>query len=284
MIVAHEVSGSALGLLLSNRERGLLDVVAVKAPFMGVQRTQVLQDLAVLLGGRVVTHAAGDLAEHTRLDDLGTARFAWAGPKSFGMRGGRGDPRSLRRRIGELRAELAAATDTEARDRIRERLSKLYGGVAIVLVGGNGRSEIEARKAVARRTITAVRSAINDGVVPGGGSAYLACQACLATLDGCREERAAAQALAAALEEPLRVIARNAGAEASTVLARAKQHPAGYGFDAAGGTIVDMYAAGIVDPLRVVQAALEAAVSGATMSLSTEVLIHQRAPIMVAKP
>jgi chaperonin GroEL len=191
----------------------------------------------------------------------------------------------VRRRIAEVKAELAATRDADARVQIQQRLGRLMGGVAILYVGAVTSSDQQTRKALAERTITALRSALNRGVAPGGGAAYLACQrALLQELPASSEARIAFQALAAALEEPLAVIAANAGFEPSTVVAQVKAAPPWHGFDARTGKLVDLWASGIADPVPVLQTALEVAVSGAVMTLGSDVLVHRRDPLMKARP
>jgi chaperonin GroEL len=227
---------------------------------------------------------SGAQAQGVTLADLGRARRAWANADTFGIEGGYGDPIALRRRIAQLKTERVDARTEDDRTQTQERLGKLLGGVAILRVGGATPTQQEARKAVAQRAVRALKQALRGGVVPGGGAAYVACRSALDALTAVAHDKVAAHALAAALEEPLAVIARNAGYEPAAVVAQVKSSPPGWGFDARTGTIVDMWAAGIVDPVPVLEAALEAAVSGAIMTLTSDVLVHQRKPFAVAKP
>jgi len=284
VVIADEVSGSALGLLLANHRQGTLRSVAVKAPSHEPYRSRILQDLAVLTGGRVVTAESGERAANVALADLGRVRQAWANSDNFGLYGGDADPAALRRRIAEVKAELAAATGDDDREQARQRLGKLMGGVAILYVGGPTEGQQQARKALAQRTVTALRSALSHGVAPGGGAAYLACQSALRDLPASGDQRVTYQALAAALAEPLAAMAANAGVEPRTVIAQVTDSPPWWGFDARTGQIVDMWAAGIVDPVPVLQTALEVAVSGAVMTLGSDVLVHMRAPLKKARP
>lgn len=284
LVIAQEVSGSALGLLVANHRAGMLRLLAVRAPSYGTHQAGILEDLAVLTGGRVVTQAGGERAQDVSLADLGYARLAWADAHTFGILGGKGDPVKLRRRIAQVKAELAATDDPADREKVRERLGKLLGGIAILQVGAATKVELEARKARAERAVTALRLALAEGVVPGGGAAYLACQPSVQRLSASSDEKVGLQALSCALEEPLRVIAWNAGHEPSTVIAQVKASPPGWGFDALRGQVVDMWTAGILDPVRVLKTALEAAVSGAAMALTTDVLVHHRWPKMSFEP
>jgi len=249
LVIADEVSGSALSLLLANHRGGTLRSVAVRAPAQSPIRERILEDLAVLSGGRVITAAGGQRVADITLADLGRARHVWAKLLLANHRGGEADPILLRRRIKEVKAELAATEPGDEREQVRQRLGKLMGGVA-----------------------------------PGGGAAYLGCRDALRAPAASIEEKVAFQALEAALERPLAVIAASAGFDPHAVLAEVQAAPSWWGFDACAGEVVDMWRTGIVDPLPVLQKALEVAVSGAVMALSSEVLVHKRAPLAVAKP
>ena len=284
MIVAREVSGSALGLLVANHQAGTLRTVAVKTPTAGNQDAAILEDLAVFTGGRAIVEAAGARAREVKLSDLGYARVAWATNRAFGLRSGKGDPVALRRRIGEIKAELAAATDATARENFRARLGKLMGGSAVLQIGGATRGEMDARLDQAKRTITTLRHGLTDGVVPGGGRALLLCRQALRNIDLPPDEQAGVRALMRALEEPLKVIVGNAGYDPATVLDEVMRSGPECGFDARSGAMVNLWDAGILDSARVLQTVLEAAVSGATMVLTTNVLIHRRKPPEVVNP
>ena len=199
-MIADEVSGSALSLLLANHRGGTLRSVAVRAPAQSPIRERILEDLAVLSGGRVITAAGGQRIADITLADLGRARHVWANAGNFGVYGGEADPILLRRRIKEVRAELAATEPGDEREQVRQRLGKLMGGVAILYVGGNTEREQRARKALAERTVTALRLALTSGVAPGGGAAYLGCRDALRMPAASIEEKVAFQALESALE------------------------------------------------------------------------------------
>jgi chaperonin GroEL len=284
VIIAREVSDSAIGLLVANHQAGIMRLLAVQAPAMATQQMSILEDLAIQTGGRVIASAAGTRPETITLEDLGSARVAWANATTFGLIGGQGDPIKLRQRIAQVRGAVAAAAEGEERQNARERLGKLIGGVAILRIGGATKTDMETRKEQAERTITALRFALASGVVPGGGAAYIACQPALRDLPAPSDEQVGIHALAAALEEPLQTIAYNAGYEPTTIVAQVKRSHAGYGLDARTGAIVDMASAGIVDPAQVLQTALSAAVSGAIVALTTDVLVHVQKPIMMARP
>jgi chaperonin GroEL len=287
MLIAHEISGSALGLLVTNHRAGTLHVLGVRAPSASYGRHQagMLQDLAILTGGRFVTHAAGERGQDVSLADLGRARLGWATAFASGLLGGKGDSVQLRRRIAQLRTELGASTDSDDRAKLRERLGKLMGGVAILQVGAATQTEQAVRKAGAERAVLTVGRAVAGGVVPGGGSAYLVCQRALCDLSvQSSDEATGLKVLHRALEEPLRVIATNAGHDPAPVVSLVRSSHAGWGFDARTGQVVDMWTAGILDPVQVLEAALKAAVSGAAMALTTDVLVHRREPRMVLEP
>ncbi|MDB5056958.1 MAG: groL [Chloroflexi bacterium] len=283
-IIADDVSGTALSLLTANHRAGVMRSVAVKAPSYEPERTRILQDLAVLISARVVTGISGVTGASIMPEDLGRARVAWAGADNFGIQGGLGNPLALRERIADVRAEFTQTVDPEEQDKIRARLGKLIGGVAILQVGGDTPRQIAERKVTARRTVATMRHALQGGVAPGGGAAYLACQRAMCRVEATGDEAAGVAALAHALEEPLAVIARNAGHEAADAVARTKKSPPGWGFDATSGQIVDMWSAGILDPVPTLQRALAAAVSGAAMLLTAHVLVHHRDPLKMARP
>jgi chaperonin GroEL len=284
LIIAREVSNSALSLLVTNHQAKRLQLMAVKPPSYGDNQAAILRDLAVLTGGRVLLDEAGDRAQRVRPEDLGSARHAWATTRAFGIRGGEGDARHLRQHIQATRAQLRDATDDAARKQIQERLGRLVGGVAILQVGGTTNRQQEARKATAERAVTTLRHALAGGVVPGGGSAYVHAQRALDGLDLPEGEQVAVKALREALEEPLKTIVRNAGHDAAPIVRRVKDSSPTTGFDASAGVLADMVEAGIVDPLEVVETALKTAASGAAMVLTTDVLIHHRNPTLSTEP
>jgi len=271
LVIAGSVSDDALTILIANQKADKLGTLAVRAPSFGAQRTGILQDIAVLTGGAVFTSSTGAEIHSAQLEDLGRARRAWATRDYFGIVGGRGDARALRSRIQQVRGEIERSQDAHEQDNLRQRLGRLLGGVARLRIGAPTPAELEARKAVAERAVATLRRALQGGVVPGGGVALLACQPAL-------QETVGSRILSRALEEPLRVIAGNAGYEPGTVVARVRASSPGWGFDARRGQIVDLWQEGILDPAVVLQAAVEVAVSGAVMALTTDVLVHRRRP------
>jgi chaperonin GroEL len=272
-IVAPEIGDSAVGLLAANRERGVIEhAMVVGAPSVGEQRTGILEDLAVVTGGRCISQARGDRLSHITLDDLGRARQAWATRVAFGILGGAGTKPRIRERIAEVRAELARIpkADVFATAKVQERIGKLAGTSAIVRVGAPTVAEQAELKLRVEAAIRSARAALAHGVVPGGGAALLRCMPALETL----EPDLGARALASALVEPMRAIARNAGFEADVVVQRARGGHAV--FDVVSRSWVDPWAQGLIDPLEVVRTALEVSVSSAAVALTTEVLVHRK--------
>ena len=292
LVVAPEVRDSAVGLLVLNRERGLLDgAVAVRAPSIGEQQVRILEDLAVVTGGRCMRRACGERLEDVTVADLGQARQAWASKSAFGILGGRGDRAAIRQRIAEARAELGAISDDQyARDKVRERIGKLAGTAAVIRVGAPTTGEREELKLRVEAAVTAARAALEHGVVPGGGGALLACAPALETLaaDCDRADRgdeaAGVRALARALAEPMRTIARNAGLESAPILAEARRRGPGWTFDVLRQEWVDPFDAGIVDPLAVVLTALETSASAVAATVTADVLIRRKRPPRATEP
>lgn len=279
LIVADEIADSALSLLLANSKPDHMQILAVKTPGFGrEQQADFLVDAAVLCGGRPFLRATGDTFKAIRSEDFGRARRVWADLRSFGLIGGMGDPRQLRRHLAALRAAHSETDDLALRGKLHERIGRLMGGSATLRVGGVTVRDIEARKELAERTAAAVRGAMQEGVVPGGGVALLACrpalQRCIdATHDP--EARAAYQILLRAVAEPLRTIVANAGYDPSDALAEVRMAGPGYGFDVLTGRVTAMGAAGITDPANVVKAATYAGLTSAALALTIDVMVHR---------
>lgn len=283
LIIANELSESATAaLLVVSRKSDKFQVISVKAPGATLNdQIGAMEDLAVLTGGHPFSSAAGHTLDAVKPEHLGRARRVWADRDHFGIVGGQGDPRALRRHIAELRAAFKRADDADVRKKLRERIGKLMGGSATLWVGGATELEIEARKALAQRTSDALRGAIMAGVVPGGGVSLLACRPALQhMLDQSMDpdECAAYRILLKALEAPIRTILANAGCDASEVMAEIKLAGAGRGFDVRCGQITDMAEAGIFDAANVQGAAVRSAVAGAALALTVDVLIHSKTP------
>jgi chaperonin GroEL len=281
LLVAAGFSDRALSVLLANREK--IQVVAVKAPAIDVvTRSEALEDLALLTGGRAFFQAAGETLNSVRLADLGYARRVWARLDNFGMSGGKGDPRRLRQHIAQLRNALPNLTESNQRRRLQERIGKLMGGVAVLWVGANTPLAVEARKTLAERTIEAMRGAIKDGVLPGGGIALFSCQQILRKkMNAAKDmnERVAYRILSKAVEIPIRTLLENAGYEPDRVLRQIALSGPGSGFDVVGRQIVNMADAGIYDSAAVLKGAVFSAVHGAALALTIDVLVHMQDPI-----
>jgi chaperonin GroEL len=283
LVIAGKLSDNATSVLLAvSRDPAKFQAVAVKAPGLAIgDRAAALEDLAVLTGGRLFARAAGYTLRDVKLEDLGRTRRAWADRMHFGIVGGRGDPRALRRHIASLRTAFARSDDPAVRKKLRERIGKLIGGSATLWVGGTTELEIDARKELAKRAADALRGAIIEGVLPGGGVSLLACRPALQRMldqSTDSDERAAYRILIRALEEPIRTILTNAGYDASEVMAEIKRAGAGYGFDVRSGEITDMAQAGIFDAANVQREAVHSAVAGAALALTIDVLIHRKEP------
>ena len=250
-------------------------------------QAEALADLGIMTGGRPLVKAAGDSLRGVKLADLGQARRAWADRHYLGLIRGKGDPRVLRSHVASLRAAFARTTDPDTRQRLQQRLGKLMGGAATLWIGAATEPELEVRKALAERTAATLRGAVREGVVPGGGVSLLACRSTLQQkLDQSTttDERAVYRILLTALEAPIWTILRNAGYEASEVMAQINRANAGYGFDVRSGQVVEMAQAGIWDVATVVKAAVRGAISSAALALTTDVLIHHKTPKQSAQP
>jgi chaperonin GroEL len=241
---------------------------------MGTQRLRILEDLAVTTGGRCVSQDRGDRLEDVSIADLGRARQAWATRFAFGILGGQGNKAAIRGRIAEAKTELSAveANDEFTREKIKERIGKLGGTAAVIHVGAASESEQEDLKLRIEAALRAARSAVQDGVVPGGGAALIACIPALEALCLEGDEAVGIQILAHALSEPMRTIVRNAGHEAEPLLAQARTGRPGLAYD----VVLNEWSAALVDPLAVTITALETAISAAGAALSAEVLIRRK--------
>ena len=279
MIVANRLSDSAIAFLLANKNPEKLQVAVVKTPgWDAEEQAWALQDLAILTGGRPFVAAAGDTFNRIRLEDLGHARRAWADPRNFGVVAGKGDPRALRRHIAILRATHDRADGPVLREKLLKRIGKLMGGSATLWVGGVTERDLNARLESAERTAAAVRGAIMEGVVPGGGVCLLDCRPALkrkleASADP--DERAACRILMEAMAEPARAIIHNAGFDPHEALAQIKLAGPGFGFDVTSGQTVDVRKAGIRDAAIVQKTAVFDAIGAAAMALTIDVLVHK---------
>ena len=286
LIVAPEVRDSAIGLLVVNRQRGVLDgAVAVRAPSIGEQRTRILEDLAAITGGRCLRQQASDRLTGVTIGDLGKARLAWATRFAFGILGGHGNRAAIRQRIVDAKGELSAVgDDAYLRGKIKERIGKLAGSAATIRVGAPTQSEQEDLKLRMEAAVATARSATLEGVVPGGGCALLACVPALEALEAAGDERAGIKLLTAALAEPMRAIASNAGFEPGPIVYDARRRGPPCLFDVIRRQWVDAWCGGVLDPLPVVRTALQTSVSAVLTALSADVLVRRSQPPQAINP
>src|SRR5882762_7664884 len=289
VIIAEEVDGEALATLVVNKIRGALRVAAVKAPGFGDRRKAMLEDIAVLTGGKVISEEIGRKLDSTTVQDLGRARKVQSNKDETTIVEGRGSEEAIKGRIQQIRAQITETTSDFDREKLQERLAKLAGGVAVIKVGAATEVELKEKKHRVEDALSATRAAVEEGIVPGGGAAFVhslsALDPVIAELSG--DQKTGAAMLRRALEEPLRRICANAGAEGSVVVEEVKKRGQGWGYDAAKGEYANMVERGIIDPLKVTRSALENAASIATMILTTETLITElpdKTPAPAAPP
>src|SRR5215469_14666748 len=277
LIIAEEVNDEALATLVVNKLRGTLNVLAVKAPGFGDRRKEMLKDISTLTGGEVVSDETGRKLDSTQASDLGRARRVTANKDETTIVEGHGNQDEIQNRVKAIKGQVDETTSDYNREKLQERLAKLSGGVAVVKVGAATEVELKEKKHRVEDALSATRAAIEEGIVPGGGTAFVhslpALEPVLNELSG--DQKTGATMLKRALEEPLRRIVANAGAEGSVVVEEVKRQGKGKGYDAAKGEYADMVERGIIDPLKVTRSALENAASIATMILTTETLITE---------
>jgi chaperonin GroEL len=277
LIIAEDVEGEALATLVVNKLRGTLKVVAVKAPGFGDRRKEMLRDIAVLTGGKVISEEVGFKLENTTLQDLGRAKRVVVDKDNTTLVDGRGKPDDIKGRINEIRASIEKTTSDYDREKLQERLAKLAGGVAVINVGAATETEMKEKKARVEDALHATRAAVEEGIVPGGGVALLRCQAALDRVKGTEDEKIGVDIVRRALEEPIRLIAQNAGAEGSIVVARVKEaKEKSWGFNAATDEYEDLVKAGVIDPTKVTRTALQNAASIAGLLLTTEAVVVEK--------
>ena len=289
LVIAEDVEGEALATLVVNKLRGTIDVVAVKAPGFGDRRKAMLEDIAVLTGGTVISEEVGyDLKEAT-VDMLGQAVTVKVDKDNTTIVNGAGEKSAIDARVNSIKAQVEESDSDFDREKLQERLAKLSGGVAVIRVGAATETELKERKLRIEDALNATKAAVEEGIVSGGGVALCSAIPAVAEyvegLEG--DEKTGGQIIVRALEEPVRQIAENAGFEGSVVVAEVKKQKAGYGFNAATEEYVDMIAAGIVDPAKVTRSAIQNAASASAMLLTTEagiVDIKEDAPAAPAMP
>ena len=291
VIVAEDVEGEALSTLIVNRLRGTFTCVAVKAPGFGDRRKEMLQDIAILTGGQVISSDLGYELKDATLAMLGKARQVKVTKETTTIVGGAGDKKAIADRVAQIRAQIETATSDFDREKLQERLAKLAGGVAVIKVGAATETEMKEKKLRIEDALNATRAAVEEGVVAGGGTIFVnvipAVQALLDTVEG--DEKTGVQIVAKALEAPIRQIAANAGLDGSVILEKVRASGKnGYGFDAYKEEYCDMVSAGIIDPAKVTRSALENAASVSAMVLTTESLVADKpeppAPAAPAAP
>jgi len=286
VIIAEDVDGEALATLVVNKLRGIFNVLAVKAPGFGDRREAMLEDIAVLTGGRVITEKAGLKLDSTTLRDLGQARTVTANKDVTTIVEGNGTQEAIQARVRQIRAQIEDTTSDYDREKLQERLAKLAGGVGVIKVGAATEVELKEKKHRVEDALSATRAAIEEGIVAGGGSVLVHSVPALNKVHAAPgDEMTGVSILRRALEEPLRQIALNAGRDGAVIAAAVSALPHGHGFDAMKGEYVDMFKAGIIDPLKVTRSALQNAASIAGMFLTTDALItdapeEQAAPAM----
>jgi chaperonin GroEL len=278
LIITEDVEGEALATLVVNKLRGTLKVVAVKAPGFGDRRKEMLRDIAVLTGGQVISEELGLKLENVTLEGLGHAKRVVIDKDNTTIIDGKGKPGDVQGRIAELRNAIEKSTSDYDREKLQERLAKLAGGVAIINVGAATESEMKEKKARVEDALHATRAAVEEGIVPGGGVALLRAQSALDRIKGTEDEKIGVAIIRRALEEPVRLIAENAGAEGSIVVGRIKDSKdQNFGYNAATDTYEDLVKAGVIDPTKVTRTALQNAASIAGLLLTTEcVLVEKR--------
>jgi chaperonin GroEL len=277
LIISDDLEGEALAALIVNKARGTLDAAAIRAPLFGDRRKRMLEDIAILTGGEVVTEELGLKLENTHLDQLGQARKALVTKDGTTIVGGAGDPERIKGRVKQLKSELEVTSADYDRQKLNERLVKLAGGVAVVKVGAATDSELREKKHRVEDALSATRAALEEGIVPGGGVALLHAQRpvgdLLDTLDG--DERTGARIVHRALEEPIRQIAANAGADGSIVAEKVRGRDDSIGFNALTGDYEDLVQAGIIDPAMVTRSALQNAASIGALIVTTDVVVAE---------
>ena len=276
LIIAEEVEGEALATLVVNKLRGTLKCAAVKAPGFGDRRKAMLEDIGVLTGGQMISEEMGVKLESISLKDLGKAKRITIDKDNTTIVEGAGDSKAIEGRVKQIRAQIEETTSDYDREKLQERLAKLVGGVAVINVGAATESEMKEKKARVEDALNATRAAVEEGIVPGGGVAYLRTRPALDKLKLSEEQQFGLNILKKALEEPIRWIAQNAGHDGSIVIEKVRNEKGNYGFDAQKEEYTDMVKAGIIDPTKVVRIALQNASSVAALLLTTEAMVAER--------
>ncbi len=276
LIVAEDVEGEALATLVVNRLRGTLQVAAVKAPGFGDRRKAMLEDLGILTGGKVISEDLGLKLENITLNDLGSAKTIRIDKDNTTVIDGGGERADLEGRVKQIRAQIDETTSDYDREKLQERLAKLIGGVAVINVGAATEIEMKEKKARVEDALNATRAAVEEGIVPGGGVAFVRSLPALAKLKLEGEEQSGVNLVMRALEEPIRQIVNNAGAEGSVVVEKVKNEKGAFGYNAETGVYEDLMKSGIIDPTKVTRFALQNASSVSSLLLTTEAMIAEK--------
>lgn len=276
LIIAEDVEGEAQATLIVNRLRGTFTCVAVKAPGFGDRRKAMLQDIAALTGGQVITEELGLELKSTSIQQLGTARQVRVSKENTIIVDGAGDSADIQARVNQIKAQIEETTSDFDREKLQERLAKLAGGVAVIKVGAATETELKERKLRIEDALNATRAAVEEGIVSGGGTALVNVYNAVAAVKADGDEKTGVNIILRALEEPIRTIAANAGQEGSVIVERLKNEPVGNGYNAATGEWVNMFEAGIIDPVKVTRTALQNAASVASVFLTTEAVIADK--------
>jgi chaperonin GroEL len=276
LMIAEDVEGEALATLVVNKLRGTLKCCAVKAPGFGDRRKSMLEDVAILTGGKVISEDLGIKLENIKLNDLGRAKRITVDKDNTTVVDGAGDKDDIEARVKQIRVQVDETTSDYDREKLQERLAKIIGGVAVINVGAATETEMKEKKARVEDALNATRAAIEEGIIPGGGVAYLRCLPVLEKLRLEGDKQIGVGIVKRALEEPIRQIANNAGQEGSVVTEKVRNEKGAFGFDAAKDEYTDMIKAGITDPTKVVRLALQNAASVASLMITTEALVAEK--------
>jgi len=276
LIIAEDVEGEALATLVVNKLRGTLQVCAVKAPGFGDRRKAMLEDIAVLTGGRCITEDLGIKLENVKLDDLGRAKRVTIDKENTTIVEGEGKQADIKARVNQIRRQIEETTSDYDREKLQERLAKLAGGVAVINVGAATETEMKEKKARVEDALHATRAAVEEGIVPGGGVAFIRAQKALDNIKGLEgDEKVGVQIVRRAIEEPTRQLADNAGQEGALIVQEVKARKGNEGYDVATGEYTDLVKAGIVDPTKVTRSALQNAASISGLLLTTEAIVTE---------
>ena len=276
LVIAEEVEGEALATLVVNKIRGTLKCAAVKAPGFGDRRKAMLEDIATLTGGQVISEDLGVKLENVRIEDLGRAKRIRIDKENTTIVEGMGESSALEGRVKQIRVQVDETTSDYDREKLQERLAKLVGGVAVINVGAATETEMKERKARVEDALNATRAAVEEGVVAGGGVPFLRCLSALEKMKLRGDRQTGVNIVKRALEEPIRLIADNAGHDGSVVVERVKKGKGAFGFDAAKEEFTDLMKAGIIDPTKVVRLALQNAASVASLMITTQAMVAEK--------